>query len=63
MEGGRLLAFAMKLVHAGLDAEGNLVIILRPREKGFSEDVLRRLKRLEGLVLGWSVSLWRRRGP
>ena len=60
---GRLLGFTMRLVHAGLDAEGNLVLILKPRDPSFSEEVLRKLRRLEGLILGWEVSLWRRRGP
>ena len=61
MEGGKLLGFTMRLLYAGIDGEGNLVIVLRPREKGFSEEVLRKLKRLEGLVLGWEVRLWRAR--
>ena len=59
MSAGKLLGFTMRLIYVGLDGEGNLVLILKPKEKAFSEDLLKRLKRLEGLVLGWEVSLWR----
>ena len=50
-----------KVVYAGLDAEGNVHIVLKNSSRAWAELAARFLKSVEGEVVRVKVSLWSRR--
>jgi hypothetical protein len=51
-----------KVVYGGLDAEGNVHLILKNSSRGWSELAARFLKSFEGRVVRVKVSPWRSNG-
>jgi hypothetical protein len=54
--------FRSKVVYGGLDAEGNVHLILKNSSRGWAELAARFLKSFEGGVVRVKVSPWRSNG-
>jgi hypothetical protein len=49
-----------KVIYSGLDAEGNVHLVLKNSDSAWAEAAVRFLKSVEGRVVKVNVSLWRR---